>query len=121
MMMRIVSIVLALAMSLTLTGKLLAADGGSSTEGKPPCEGRQRPFGIAERIERLTKDLNLTDEQKTKLEALKKDLASKFGDARKKMDDILTAEQKKARDEAVKAAREAGKGMGECSRPAARQ
>jgi Spy/CpxP family protein refolding chaperone len=49
---------------------------------------------------RLLGDLNLTDEQKTKV----KDLAAKYGP-----DSVLTDEQKKARDEAVEAAKKDGK------------
>ena len=51
--------------------------------------------------------MDLTSEQKDKLEALKKEYAPKFKALREKADKILTDDQKKARDEAIKAAREA--------------
>ncbi|MGA2616440.1 MAG: hypothetical protein ABSF26_02445 [Thermoguttaceae bacterium] len=69
-------------------------------------------FGGAQMIDRIlaAKDLNLTDEQKTKLEDLKKEYAPKL---KNPMDGILTDEQKKARDDATKAAKDAGKNMRE--------
>jgi Spy/CpxP family protein refolding chaperone len=111
--MRILSLIAALAMSLTMTGALLAADDSPASGGKHG-DGQHRHgmgmgMGIGERIDRLVQGLDLTAEQKTKVEALKKEYAPKTGDFRKKMNDILTADQKKARDDAMKAAKDAGK------------
>ena len=57
----------------------------------------------------MLKGVNLTDEQKAKVEALKKEYEPKMKDSWKKAGDILTADQRKAREEAVKAAKAAGK------------
>jgi Spy/CpxP family protein refolding chaperone len=53
--------------------------------------------------------LNLTEDQKTKLEALKNEYAPKLKAGFEKHTSILTDEQRKARQDAVKAAKEAGK------------
>ncbi len=55
------------------------------------------------------KNLNLTPEQETKLADLRKEFDPKFKAAREKMESVLTDEQKKARGEAMKTARDAGK------------
>lgn len=104
--MKIVSTVLALFVSLLIVGNLSAADEKKGHEGKRP------PHATMDRMEMLQgmlKGLNLTDEQKTKVEALKKEYGPKFKEGSQGMDGILTDEQKKAREEAVKAAKEAGK------------
>ena len=54
-------------------------------------------------------NLNLTKEQEAKFADLRKEYEPKFKEAREKMENILTADQKKARDEVFKKAREAGK------------
>jgi Spy/CpxP family protein refolding chaperone len=54
-------------------------------------------------------EIELTAEQKAKLEALKKEMGPKLMEARKKTEGILTEEQRNARAEAQKAARAAGK------------
>lgn len=81
----------------------------------------QEPRKKAERQGRVTvtvspldriltmQDLKLTDEQKTKLGALKTEYTAKLQNAWKATADVLTEEQKKARDAALKTAREAGK------------
>ena len=63
---------------------------------------------VIDRVERV-KDLNLTDDQKAKLAELKKEYAPKLKAAHRQFDNVLTADQKKARDDAIKAARDAGK------------
>ena len=57
----------------------------------------------------MVKGLNLTDQQKTQYEALKKEYAPKVKEATQTLENVLTPEQKKARQEAVKAAKAAGK------------
>jgi len=99
--MKIVSLGLALLMSLALVGKVFAAD-----EKKPEDKGAHRPG--AEGFDFL-RGLKLTDEQKAKVEEINKEFAPKRKAVWEKMDGILTADQKKARDEAVKAAKDAGK------------
>ena len=59
-------------------------------------------------IERTLKPVTLTDDEQTKLEALKKDYEQKFDDAYAKTE-VLTPEQKQAGDEARKTAKAAGK------------
>jgi Spy/CpxP family protein refolding chaperone len=106
--MRSVSVVLGLAASLFLAGNLLAAD-----QSQPPQHGHHGPPGMGpspmERVDEMVKPLNLTDEQKAKIAELKKEYAPKFKEAHEKVDSILTPEQKKARQEAMQAARAAGK------------
>ncbi len=96
--MRVVSAVLALAMSLTIIGGVLADEGKKGPEGKHPQGPMWGPMD-------MFKDLNLTDEQKAKVEALKTEYGPKFkeqwtkmGDLHKEMkgkvDAILTPEQK---------------------------
>ena len=104
--MKVVSTVLALFVSLLIVGNLSAADEKKSHEGKrPPNPTMDR----MEMFQGMVKGLNLTDEQKTKFESLKKEYGPKFKEGWKDMGGILTDEQKKAREEAVKAAKDAGK------------
>jgi periplasmic protein CpxP/Spy len=100
--MKIVSLGLALLMSLALVGKVFAADEEKAPGGR---EGR-RPG--AEGFNFL-RGLKLTDEQKAKVEAIDKEFAPKRKALWDKSEGILTADQKKAREEAVKKAKEANK------------
>jgi Spy/CpxP family protein refolding chaperone len=95
--MRVVSIVLALVVSLVFVGTLSAADQMCPTT-KPAYRGHG-PWG-------MLKGLNLTDEQKAKVKELWKEYQPKFKEA---TGSVLTADQKKARDNAIKAAKDAGK------------
>ena len=52
---------------------------------------------------------NLTDEQKQKIENLRKEYEPKLSELREKIEGVLTPEQKKAREEAIKKAKEQGK------------
>jgi len=63
---------------------------------------------LAARLKML-ESLSLTPDQKAKIEDLKKQYGPKFADAEKNLESILTPEQKKARHDAVKAAKAAGK------------
>jgi Spy/CpxP family protein refolding chaperone len=100
--MRVVSMVLAVAVSLMMIGKVSAADDQKGPEGTRP----HRPM-IGQWD--MLKGLDLTADQKAKLEELKKEYGPKFKEARQKADSILTEDQKKARSEARKAAQAAGK------------
>jgi Spy/CpxP family protein refolding chaperone len=97
--MRVVSVVLALAVSLAFVGQLLAADQACPTT-KPEHNGHQMmgAFGVL-------KGLNLTDEQKAKVKELRKEYMPKFKEA---ANSVLTADQQKARDAAIKTAKAAG-------------
>jgi|WetSurMetagenome_2_1015567.scaffolds.fasta_scaffold590894_2 Spy/CpxP family protein refolding chaperone len=100
-MLKAVSTVLVLAVSLIVVDSLAAQERHR--------EGPRGGQGGWERIEAMVKNLNLTEEQKAKVAELKKEYAPKFKEATAKVEAIATAEQKKARDEAVKAAKAAGK------------
>jgi Spy/CpxP family protein refolding chaperone len=91
--------VLALALVMLIASPLMAK------EKKPKKEA---PGPAAERIDKITKSLTLTDDQKAKLEDLKKEYNPKFCDAQKK-GEVLTDDQKKACKDAEKAAKDAGK------------
>jgi Spy/CpxP family protein refolding chaperone len=94
--------VLALAVSLLVVSQVMAQE-------RPPRGPRgPRPMMMIDRIERM-EALNLTADQKTKLETLKKELGPKAKEAAEKMEGVLTAEQKKARGEAIAEARKARK------------
>ncbi len=97
--MKIVSTLLALAVALTIVGKLAADD---TAPAKPRHHAMPSPFDVL-------KGLNLTDEQKAKVDDLKKEYGPKLKEAHQKLECLLTADQKKAREEAVKEAKAAGK------------
>ena len=58
---------------------------------------------------KVPKGIELTADQKTKVDALNKEFGPKLAECRKKADGIITADQKKARTEAVKKAKADGK------------
>ena len=95
--MRFVASVLALAVALTIVGKVSAADDA------PKAKSHQHGFGMG--FEML-KGLTLTDDQKAQVKELGKEYGPKFKTA---FESVLTDEQKKARDDAVKSAQDAGK------------
>ena len=87
-------IVLALALALPLTVAAFPGDNGG-------FEGH-----YANKVERLTKNLDLTPEQKTKVEAIFKEQAEKFKaiheDTHKRLQEVLTKEQMTKMDEMKK-------------------
>ncbi len=100
--MRAVRMVLVLAVVVLMACPLLAQDRKKKGEGK-----RGGPGG--DPMAMMLRDLNLTDEQKAKVQEVRKEFGPKLAEIQKKRDGVLTDEQKKARDEAVKSARDAGK------------
>lgn len=78
-------------------------------KGKGKKGERSKPSAT----QRFVGKLELTDEQKTQVAAIDKQFAEKFTANRKAISDILTDEQKKAQQTAIKAAKEAGKKQGE--------
>ena len=72
--------------------------------------GKKKDGGIPyfKQIEQYLKPVTLTDDQKSKLEDLKKEYEPKLKEAYAK-EDVLTPEQKKAGEEAKKAAKAEGK------------
>jgi Spy/CpxP family protein refolding chaperone len=105
--MKFVAGVLALAVAFAMVGKL-SADDKSCPTSKPQRHAMAGPWD-------LLKGLNLTDDQKAQVKALRKEYMPKFKAA---ADNILTDEQKKARDDAVKAAKAEGKKRGEVMKAA---
>jgi Spy/CpxP family protein refolding chaperone len=101
--MKAVSSVLAVIASMLVAASLLAADAEKPQHGK-----HQRHGATGDGMQWLD-SLKLTDEQKAKVDEVKKEFAPKMEAATKKMQEVLTEDQKKARDEGMKAAREAGK------------
>jgi Spy/CpxP family protein refolding chaperone len=101
--MKIVSLGLALLVSLVLVGSALAQD-KSGDRGPRGARGEQFPF---------LRGLNLTDDQKAKVKEITKEFAPKLKELAEKRDGVLTADQKKAREDAVKAAKDAGKNIRE--------
>jgi Spy/CpxP family protein refolding chaperone len=104
-MWKVASTVLVLVLSLVLVDSLSAQQRG---RGQGP--GRRGPGAMTmiDRVER-NRNLNLTDDQKAKLAELKKAYAPKLKAAHEKFDNVLTAEQKKAREDAMKEATDAKK------------
>jgi Spy/CpxP family protein refolding chaperone len=100
-MFKVASTVLALVVSLVLVDSLSAQQ-----KGRP--QGHRGGWSVIDRVEKV-KDLKLTDDQKAKLAELKKMYAPKTKALADKAASILTPDQKKARQEAMKAARESGK------------
>ncbi len=101
--MRVVRVALILVVALLMVCPVLAQEKKRERKG-----GR----GGFDPVQMMLRGLTLTDEQKAKIEDVKKEFAPKVEEARKKMD-VLTPDQKKAREEAVKKARDEGKSRGE--------
>jgi len=102
-MLKAVSTVLVLALSLVFVADLSAAKRERRREGR---QGGQPEFS---RVDMMVRGLTLTDEQKTKVAELKKEYDPKFKENRTKFESILTDDQKKARKEAADKARVDGK------------
>ena len=99
--MRTARIVLILAVAVLIASPLWAAPREKKAKKAPPCPADQR-------ITRMLEGVTVTDDQKAKLDALKKEFGPKMVEARKK-GDVLTPEQKKERAAAEKKAKEEGK------------
>ncbi len=100
--MKTLSTILALAVALTVAGNLSA---GEKKKRPRPERPKRQMFGPMH----LFKGLDLGDEQKEKFAELRKQYEPKLKDVAEKLRGILTDEQKQARAEAAKAAKEAGK------------
>ncbi len=85
---------------------LIANTAGAAKKKKDVSKDAGIPY--FQQIDRTLKPVTLTDEQKSKLEDLKKEYGPKLKEAYAKQD-VLTPEQKKARDNARKAAKADGK------------
>jgi len=110
--MRASRMLLVVALVVLVASPILAAEG----KRKQKAEPKPRPCPVAMQIEKATEGLTLTDDQKAKLEEIKKECGPKAAEAVKKAESVLTEEQKKARAEAMKAARQAGKSKEETTK-----
>jgi Spy/CpxP family protein refolding chaperone len=101
-MLKCLSIVLMFATSLVMVSRLSAQDA--------PKRGLRTPGSVVDQLGRAIAKLNLTDDQKAKFAELKKEYEPKFKAAGEAVEKVnITAEQRKARWEAVQAAHAAGK------------
>jgi Spy/CpxP family protein refolding chaperone len=97
--MRLVRVSLIVAVALLMAGSVLAQE---------KKEGKRGPRGGGDPIQMLLRGITLTDEQKAKVDDIKKEYAPKLAEAFKKMD-VRTDADKKAAADAEKAAKDAGK------------
>ena len=105
--MRVVRTLLVLVLVLVIASSAMAA--GGKGKGKGKAKKPPKPEQPAINVLAMLKGVTLTDEQKRKAEALQNEYAPKVGAAQRKVRDLLTKEQWKARAEAQKAAKAAGK------------
>lgn len=91
-----------LAVAAVMASSVSAAE--DAAKGKKDKDNK----AVAKSFE-LPAAITLTDEQKTKLEEVKKEFEPKVKEVVKKQSEILTADQKKARAAATKSAKAAGK------------
>ncbi len=92
-------------LSLSLAAFLLSP--ALAEDAKPK---RNKPIARKEQpAVQLPKEITLTDEQKTKVAELEKEYAPKMKELREQLDKVMTDEQKKARLDVMKEAREKGK------------
>ena len=92
-MKKIITILTACVLTLSFVAPAVAAD-----------KKKKTPVAI-----KVPKSIELTAEQKTKLDTLNKEFGPKLAECRKKQASIITADQKKARAEAMKKAKADGK------------
>lgn len=89
-----------------LASPLMAADDAKKKKKAGKGKGNNRAVAAAFK---LPASIQLSADQKGALEKLKSEYKGKLLDSAKKANSVLSAEQRKARAEAVKAAKEAGK------------
>ena len=92
---------LSLSLAAFLLSPVMAQD-AKAKKNKPNAQKEQPAV-------QLPKEITLTDEQKTKVAELEKEYAPKMKELREKLDKVMTEEQKKARLDVMKEAREKGK------------
>ena len=92
-------VVAAVALSLSAADK----------ESKKEERKKKRQGQAAERLFQLPASIELTAEQQEKVDKLKNEYTPKLAEAQKKINAIVTADQRKAQQEAVKEARQSGK------------
>jgi hypothetical protein len=89
-------------LSLSLLGLLVLLPGVRAAD-------KQAPAKLSDTAFNFPKQIQPTDEQKTKLEDLKKEYGSKLDEIGTRIDAIMTPERKKVAEEATKKAKEDGK------------
>jgi len=94
--------------AIALTVSLFVVAGDSPAEEKKADEGKP-PVRVTGWMAEMFKSLNLSDDQKASIEKLNKESGLKVRQVVARMENVLTAEQKKARADAIKAAIAAGK------------
>lgn len=100
--MRTAQVALTLAVALLIASSLSAAEKKARVKAPPKCPA-------AALAERMLTGLTLTEDQKTKLGEITKEFGPKMVEIQKKIDGILTDDQKKARAGAMKTAKTEGK------------
>lgn len=96
-------------------GLVVVLCGGVVAQEKGEKKRKKKDKGAAAQVDRsaaafqLPKEIQLTDEQAARLQALRKELQPKLAELMKKEDGMLTAEQKAARTTAAKEAKQSGK------------
>jgi len=95
-----------ISLALALFGVLALVVGSARAEKKAEKKAAAKPSDAAFNF---PKQVQLTDEQKTKLEEVKKEYAPKLDAVDAKIGVVITPERKKARDEAMAKAKADGK------------
>jgi hypothetical protein len=121
-MKKLVQISMALSLAVLIASPILAGednkkeakDDKAKAERKAKIEKAKAEKGKAKEkkapsVVRLPKSIELTAEQKEKVAAINKKYAGKIAEFRQQVAGLVTPEQRKARAEAIKAARDAGK------------
>ncbi len=103
-MRNLVRAVVTCGLIITVSTWAIAADAAKEGKGK-----KKAAAAAGQQVFQIPKEITLSDEQKEKLEAIKKEHGPKLSELTKKLDDSLTAEQKKARKEAMEKAKTDGK------------
>lgn len=84
-----------------LTAVLTCATLSTGYAADEPAKGKKKATpGAGNQAFNLPKEVVLTDEQKAKLDELKKEHGPKLAEIQKKLDEVLSAEQKQARKDA---------------------
>jgi hypothetical protein len=79
---------------------LMFAVATSAAMAQEAKKGKKNQAGAGSQVFQLPKEVTLTEEQQAKLDALKKEFGPKIAELQKKVDEVLTAEQRQARTEA---------------------
>lgn len=99
------SVVVALVLLALVSGTVLA----KGNQGKGKANRGKAAQSEVDKALRFLNGVELTPEQKTKVEALKIEFTPKLADVKRKLGSILSVEQKQAARDAGKAAKAAGK------------